>query len=126
MDNNQNYIYVNDFPDNHNIRNHLTNIEHNDGHPDKISVIFVLIGAISLFCLDIFSLFYSYNYLTFYLWDKTNNFYNQCMQNQIITEIFFTIFATLAAISAILLSVGFLINLLSILKYEIMYILKKI
>ena len=110
MENNQNYTLINDISSSHNNGNHLNNIEHNDGHPDKLSIIFVLIASLSLFCLDIFSLINSYNYLTFYLLYKPNNSYNDCLENKIIAEIFFTIFATLAAISAIFLSLGFLIN----------------
>lgn len=96
---------------NYNSNNHNNELDDiNDSDPDKITIIFVLISAISLVVLDILSLYYSFDYLYFYLSFHSDNFYDQCVESRIIAEIFFTVFATMAGVSATILSIGFLIN----------------
>ena len=55
------------------------------------------------------SLLSSYDDFIYYL-SKSDSYYNQCNQSMIIAEIIFTVFATMVGISALILSIGFLIN----------------
>ena len=92
--------------DNNNLNNNLN--EFDDG-PDKTTILFVLISALSLVLLDIVSLLTSYNDLTYYL-SQSDSYYNQCSESMIVSQIIFTVFATMVGISATILSIGFLIN----------------
>ncbi len=75
----------------------------------KLIIILILIIAILLVVLDIFSLNASYTYLI----ESTHAFspfiFDKCIKYSTISEMFFTVFATLVGISAIFLSLGFLI-----------------
>jgi len=102
LDNNN----LDDINFNNNDNNNLNDF--NDG-PDKTTILFVLISALSLVLLDIFSLLSSYDDLTYYL-SRTDSYYKQCSESMVISEIIFTFFATMVGISATILSIGFLIN----------------
>lgn len=117
-DNNNNNNLDNNIIDNNNLGDlGLNNIDNNlnnnlnefDDDPDKTTILFVLISALSLVLLDIISLLSSYDDLTYYL-SKSDSYYNQCSESMVVSEIIFTVFATMVGISATILSIGFLIN----------------
>jgi hypothetical protein len=127
IDNNNNLNeYNNLINDNNNVNNldnnnlgdlNLNNVDNNlnndlnefDDGPDKTTILFVLISALFLVLLDVYSLLSSYNELTNYL-SKSDSYYNQCSESMIVSEIIFTVFATMVGLSATILSIGFLIN----------------
>ena len=111
-DNNNNLgdLNLNNVDNNLNLNNNdNNNLNDFDDGPDKTTILFVLISALSLVLLDIVSLWSSYNYLTYYL-SRSDSYYNQCNESMIVSEIIFTVFATMVGISATILSIGFLIN----------------
>ena len=115
MENDNNYNLMLDYSDNENSQNiHAdlnNNREFNTSHLNKKTIIFMLIASLTFLFLNIFSFYNSYDYLSYHLSNNSNNsHYSECLQNQTITEMFFMFLATLAAISAIILSVGFLYN----------------
>ena len=115
MENENNYNLMLDYPDNQNNRNIHRNLnpnrEINYSNFNKTTIIFMLIASVIFLFLNIFSLYNSYDYLSFHLSNESDNIhYSECLQNQTITEMFFTSLAALAAISAIILSVGILFN----------------
>ena len=76
-----------------NVDNNLNNdLNEFDDGPDKTTILFVLISALT-------------NYLS-----KSDSYYNQCSESMIVSEIIFTVFATMVGLSATILSIGFLIN----------------
>ena len=114
MENNNNYNLILDYPPNHNSDNHLNhnngNRYNNNSHIKKITIYFILTASFFFLFLNFFSLYYSYNYISYNLSNNNNDPYSICIQNQTISEMFFTFLATLASISVIILSFGFLIN----------------
>ena len=111
-DNNNNLgnLNLNNADNNLNLNNNdNNNLNDFDDGPNKTTILFVLISALSLVLLDIVSLWSSYNDLTYYL-SRSDSYYNQCNESMIVSEIIFTVFATMVGISATILSIGFLIN----------------
>ena len=111
-DNNNNLgnLNLNNADNNLNLNNNdNNNLNDFDDGPNKTTILFVLISALSLVLLDIVSLWSSYNDLSYYL-SRSDSYYNQCNESMIVSEIIFTVFATMVGISATILSIGFLIN----------------
>ena len=114
MENNTNYNLIIDFPAHQNPHSYLNhnnnqNTDHNNSNTTNKSPIFILlIGSIIFLFLDIFSLYYSYDNISSY--NITKNLYSQCLKYKAFSEMFLSLIASLAALSAILLSVGFIIN----------------
>ena len=111
-DNNNNLgdLNLNNVDNNLNLNNNdNNNLNDFDDGPDKTTILFVLISALSLVLLDIVSLWSSYDDLTFYL-SRSDSYYNKCNESMIVSEIIFTVFATMVGVSATILSIGFLIN----------------
>ena len=77
---------------------------------EKISAFFVLIISLLLICMDLFSLYDSYDYLLYTSKKYPFETFNQCIKYPSITEIYFTLFAFMAAISACLMSIGILLD----------------
>lgn len=77
---------------------------------EKLSAIFILIIAVLLIGMDCLSLYYSYDYLL----NTSKSFplltFEKCIKYQSITEMFFTMFALLAAVSAAFMALGIAIN----------------
>ena len=77
---------------------------------EKLSAIFILIIAVLLIGMDCLSLYYSYDYLL----NTSKNLplltFEKCIKYQSITEMFFTMFALLAAVSAAFMALGIAIN----------------
>ena len=112
IDNNNNLgdLNLNNVDNNLNLNNNdNNNLNDFDDGPDKTTILFILISALSLVLLDIASLRSSYGDLTNYL-SKSDSNYNKCNESMIVSEIIFTVFATMVGISATILSIGFLIN----------------
>ena len=111
-DNNNNLgdLNLNNVDNNLNLNNNdNNNLNDFDDGPNKTTILFVLISALSLVLLDIVSLWSSYDDLTFYL-SRSDSYYNKCNESMIVSEIIFTVFATMVGVSATILSIGFLIN----------------
>ena len=77
---------------------------------EKISAFFVLIISLTLIFMDILSLYYSYDYLLYASKKYSFEKFDQCIKYQSITEIYFTLFAFMAAISACLMSIGIILG----------------
>ena len=77
---------------------------------EKYSAVFVLIIAITLLVLDYFSLYYSYDYLLYASKRYPFEVFDKCIKYQSFTEIFFTIFAFMAAISDGVMAIGILMG----------------
>ena len=77
---------------------------------EKLSAIFVLIIALILMGMNILSLYYSYDYLLYASRKYPFETFDRCIKYQSFTEIYFTLFAFMAAISAVLMSVGITIG----------------
>ena len=95
-----------------NNENNLDEINNNDEPYDseKISAAFVLIIAITLIIMDLLSLYYSYDYLLYSSKKYPFEVFDKCIKYDSITEIYFTLFAFMAAISAGLMAIGILIG----------------
>lgn len=108
MENNHNYNLIIDYPPNQNIRVDNNNNE----HTSKITIYFILTVSVFFLFLNVFSLYNSYIIISNNLSNNINKneFYSECIQNQTISEMFFTVLSILASISIIFLSFGFLIN----------------
>ena len=109
MDDIIDYNYYND---NNNSEENNNNMEVDDSPLDseKISAIFVLIIAIILMGMDILSLSYSYDYLIHSSKKYPFEVFDRCIKYQSITEIYFTLFAFMAAISACLMAMGIMLG----------------
>ena len=77
---------------------------------EKLSAIFILIIAIILIGMDCLSLYYSYDYLLSAAQKYPLLTFEKCIKYQSITEMYFTMFALLAATSAALMALGIAIN----------------
>ena len=77
---------------------------------EKLSAVFILIIAIILIGMDCLSLYYSYNYLISASQKYPLLTFEKCIKYQSITEIFFTMFALLAAVSAAIMALGIAIS----------------
>lgn len=88
--------------------NQNINFNEEADEPGKITIFFVLLISLILVGMDFVSLYYSYNYLIESINTTTTEVFDQCIKFPVISEMFFTVFATLAGMSAILLSFGFL------------------
>ena len=85
----------------------------NDDNPncgERLSAIFILIISLILIGMDFLSLYYSYQYII--TSSKRYSFlvFERCIKYQSIMEIFFTLFALLAAVSAALMALGITIG----------------
>ena len=85
----------------------------NDDNPncgERLSAIFILIISLILIGMDFLSLYYSYQYIM--TSSKRYSFlvFERCIKYQSIMEIFFTLFALLAAVSAALMALGITIG----------------
>ena len=103
---------INDY----NIYNDITNnIEENNMDDtsfdsEQVSAVFVLIIAIILIIMDILSLYYSYDYLLYASRRYPFEVFDRCIKYQSVTEIYFTLFAFMAAISACLMAIGIMLG----------------
>ena len=77
---------------------------------EKLSAIFILIIAIILIGMDCLSLYYSYDYLLSAAQKYPLLTFEKCIKYQSITEMYFTMFALLAAVSAAFMALGIAIN----------------
>ena len=84
--------------------------EHPSNNSEKISAIFILSVAISLVLLDLFTLYNSYDYLLYSAKKYSFETFDKCIKYQSITEIFFTFFAFMAAVSVGIMALGVLIG----------------
>jgi hypothetical protein len=118
MNHNPNYGMILNDPQNTNTNENDLNNHNNDNDdyfefsniPQIKIIIIILFLSISLICLDIYSLYYSIEYLNFLFKFKNNDYFYQCTENQVLLEICFVIFATFIGISGLILSIGLLIN----------------
>ena len=78
------------------------NNEDDFSNSNEIKCLFIL--SLVLITMDILELYYSYIYLLDYSKTLSQVIFNQCVKYSIITQIFFTVFATLAALSFCLIS----------------------
>lgn len=96
---------------NNELDNEINNFNDEDEYPSRVTSVFVLIISLILIGMDLFSLYFSYNYLKESSRSVSDIVFEQCIKYDIINEMFFTIFATLIGISACLLSIIFILNL---------------
>ena len=89
--------------------------DENPNNGEKLSAIFILIIAVLLIGMDFLSLYYSYEYIIAASNKYTFEVFNRCIKYQSITEIYFTLFALLAAVSAGIMALGISIG------YEIFF-----
>lgn len=89
-------------------QNPLINDDTDDDIPNKFSILFVLATCLSFVAMDLFSLYYSYNDLINSSKNTSEFIFDKCIKYSEVTDIIFTIFATLAGLSAVFLSLGFL------------------
>ncbi|MCQ2820826.1 MAG: hypothetical protein MJ252_26500 [archaeon] len=82
--------------------------EEDDSSRTALKVVFILSTVLVL--MDIAELYLSYNSLFDYAIELTIPIFEQCAKYHIITQMFFTGFATLAGLSACLMSFGLLLN----------------
>ena len=83
--------------------------EINDDNPnsgEKLSAIFILIISLVLIGMDFLSLYYSYQYILSSSKRYSLLVFEKCIKYQTITEMYFTLFALLAAVSAALMALG--------------------
>ena len=105
------FLAYNEYNDNNN--NEIEEGNNFDDEPfnaEKSSAVCVLIIAITLLVLDYFSLYYSYDYLLHASRRYPFETFDRCIKYQSLTEIFFTLFAFMAAISAGLMALGILMG----------------
>ena len=95
-----------------NNENNLDEINNNNEPYDteKISAAFVLIIAITLIIMDLLSLYYSYDYILRASQRYPFEIFETCIKYQSITEIYFTLFALMAAVSAAFMATGITIG----------------
>ena len=86
------------------------NIDEPPLNSEIISGFFVLIISLILILMDIFGLYNSYEYLLNSSKKYPFETFDKCIKYQSLTEIYFTLFAFLAAISACLMSIGILLG----------------
>ena len=101
------FPYYNDLNDYNNIEDPNEEPPYNS---EKISALFVLIIAITLIVMDLLSLYYSYDYLLYASKRFPFDVFDQCIKYDSLTEIYFTLFAFMAAISAGLMALGILMG----------------
>ena len=82
------------------------NDDNNPNNGEKISAIFILIIALLLVGMDMLSLYYSYQYIISASKRYSFEVFDRCIKYQSITEMYFTLFALLAAFSAALMALG--------------------
>ena len=105
------FLAYNEYNDNNNIEiEEGNNFDDEPFNAEKSSAVFVLIIAITLLVLDYFSLYYSYDYLLYASRKYPFETFDRCIKYQSLTEIFFTLFAFMAAISAGLMALGILMG----------------
>ena len=85
-------------------------IDDNPNGGERLSAVFILIISIILIGMDILSLYYSYDYLIRASKRYPLDTFETCIKYQSITEMFFTLFALLAAGSAALMALGITIG----------------
>ena len=80
-------------------------------YPSRLTSTFVLLISLVLITMDVLSLYYSYDYIKEASITTPDFIFEQCIKYRLVSEIFFTVFATLVGFSAALLSFLFIINL---------------
>ena len=88
-------------------------LQFNDDNPnngEKLSAIFILIISLILIGMDFLSLYYSYQYIISSSKRYSYLVFDRCIKYQSITEMYFTLFALLAAVSAALMALGITIG----------------
>jgi len=93
--------------DNNNNNNNNNQIEEDSGRT-ALKIIFIL--AFFLSSIDLMEIYYSYLSLSEYSNTLLPEVFDNCVKYHIISQIFYTLFAALAGISACLMSIGLLIN----------------
>ena len=104
------YLLYNRDINNMNNQENINNDEESHFDSEKISASFVLIIAITLVVMDLLSLYYSYDYLLYASKKYSFEVFDRCVKYDSITEIYFTLFAFMAAISAGLMAIGILMG----------------
>ena len=99
--------YYNDLNENNNLEDQNEEPPYNS---EKISALFVLLIAITLMVMDLLSLYYSYDYLLYASKRYSFDVFDQCIKYDSLIEIYFTLFAFMAAISACLMAIGILMG----------------
>ena len=80
-------------------------------YPSRLTSIFVLVISLVLIGMDVLSLYYSYDYIKEASATTPDFIFEQCIKYRLVSEIFFTVFATLVGLSAALLAFLFILNL---------------
>ena len=88
----------------------INQIEDNSNNGEKFSALFILIIAILLIGMDALSLYYSYQFILAASKKYSFIVFDTCIKYQSITEMYFTLFALLAAVSAALMALGITIG----------------
>ena len=88
----------------------INQIEDNSNNGEKFSALFILIIAIFLIGMDALSLYYSYQFILAASKKYSFTVFDTCIKYQSITEMYFTLFALLAAVSAALMALGITIG----------------
>ena len=101
---------LNDDNNNNNLDNINNEEDFSTYNSEKISAFCVLIVALTLIIIDLYSIYYSYDYLLNTSKKYPFQTFDKCIKYQSLTEIFFITFAFLAAISAALMAVGILMG----------------
>ena len=103
-------IYNDNNNENNNNIEDVNNLDDEPCNTDKLSALFVLIIAITLFVMDFLSIYYSYNYLLYASKKYSFDTFDKCIKYQSISELFFILFATLASISAGIMALGIILG----------------
>lgn len=82
----------------------------NEVDSTRISMLIVLVLSLLLITMDILELRLSYENLQIISKKVDKTVFDECFKFQIISQLVFTVFACLAAISAMLMSIGLLVN----------------
>ena len=90
--------------------NEPADFEDNSNSGEKCSAIFILIISIILIGMDLLSLYYSYDYILRASEKYPLEIFERCIKYQSVTEIYFTLFALMAAVSAAFMATGITIG----------------
>ena len=82
----------------------------NSNSGEKLSALFILIISLILIGMDLLSLYYSYDYILRASQRYPFEIFETCIKYQSITEIYFTLFALMAAVSAAFMATGITIG----------------
>lgn len=81
-----------------------------DQETSRISLKIVLVLSLLLVGMDIFEIYFSYTSLKEASYKYDSEIFESCLKYHYLSQMFFTLFATLAGISACIMSIGLLIS----------------